>query len=107
MGQIVLLHVTCQWNHDHVRFLYEKENSLEGAVRQIEIFDTGVAFLAGLMIIPAVFAFSGGDESALSAGPGLMFITLPKVFNSMPAGGLIGALFSSWFFLQHSHPLSP
>ena len=71
----------------------KKENSLEGAVRQIEIFDTGVAFLAGLMIIPVVFAFSGGDESALSAGPGLMFITLPKVFNSMPAGGLIGALF--------------
>lgn len=71
----------------------KKENNLEGSVRQIEVFDTGIAFLAGLMIIPAVFAFSGGDESALSAGPGLMFITLPKVFHSMPGGTAIGALF--------------
>ena len=71
----------------------KKENHLEGAVRQIEIFDTGIAFLAGLMIIPGVFAFTGGDQSALSAGPGLMFITLPKVFNSMPMGGLIGTVF--------------
>lgn len=71
----------------------KKENHLEGAVHQIEIFDTGIAFLAGLMIIPGVFAFTGGDQSALSAGPGLMFITLPKVFNSMPMGGLIGTVF--------------
>lgn len=71
----------------------KKENHLESAVRQIEIFDTGIAFLAGLMIVPAVFAFSGGDSSALSAGPGLMFITLPKVFNSMPMGQLVGAVF--------------
>jgi len=71
----------------------KKENNLESSVRQIEIFDTGIAFFAGLMIVPAVFAFSGGDESALGAGPGLMFITLPKVFNSMPMGGLIGTIF--------------
>ena len=71
----------------------KKENALEGCVRQIEIFDTGIAFLAGLMIVPAVFAFSGGDKSALGAGPGLMFITLPKVFNSMKLGGLIGTAF--------------
>ena len=71
----------------------KKENHLESAVRQIEIFDTGIAFLAGLMIVPAVFAFSGGDSSALSAGPGLMFITLPKVFSSMPMGQLVGAVF--------------
>lgn len=71
----------------------KKENHLEKSVRQIEIFDTGIAFLAGLMIIPAVFAFSGGDRSALSAGPGLMFITLPKVFNSMPMGGVVGTVF--------------
>lgn len=71
----------------------KKSNSLEGCVRQIEIFDTGIAFLAGLMIVPAVFAFSGGDKSALGAGPGLMFITLPKVFNSMRLGGLIGTAF--------------
>lgn len=66
---------------------------LENAVRQIEIFDTAIAFLAGLMIIPAVFAFSGGDKSALNTGPGLMFVTLPKVFDSMALGGLIGAVF--------------
>ena len=71
----------------------KKENQLESSVRQIEIFDTGIAFLAGLMIIPAVFVFSGGDKSALSAGPGLMFITLPKVFNSMKLGGVIGTIF--------------
>lgn len=71
----------------------KKEVSLEKSVRQIEIFDTGIAFFAGLMIIPAVFAFSGGDETALGKGPGLMFITLPKVFDSMKGGAYIGALF--------------
>ena len=71
----------------------KKDVSLEKSVHQIEIFDTGVAFLAGLMIIPAVFAFSGGDEAALGKGPGLMFITLPKVFDSMFGGQVIGALF--------------
>lgn len=71
----------------------KKDNHLESSVRQIEIFDTGIAFLAGLMIIPAVFAFSGGDKSALNAGPGLMFVTLSKVFDSMPMGGVIGTVF--------------
>ena len=71
----------------------KKDVNLESSVRQIEIFDTGVAFLAGLMIIPAVFVFSGGDESALGKGPGLMFITLPKVFDSMTGGTVIGAVF--------------
>lgn len=70
-----------------------KEDSLEGSVRHIEVFDTLVAFLAGLIIVPAVFAFSGGDKSALNKGPGLMFITLPKVFESMPAGQFIGTVF--------------
>ncbi|MBE7037711.1 MAG: sodium-dependent transporter [Ruminococcaceae bacterium] len=71
----------------------KKDVNLESSVKQIELFDTGIAFLAGLMIIPAVFAFSGGDESALSAGPSLMFITLPKVFESMWGGTFIGILF--------------
>ncbi len=71
----------------------KKEVNLEKSVRQIELFDTGIAFLAGLMIIPAVFAFSGGDEAALGKGPSLMFITLPKVFDSMKGGTIIGALF--------------
>lgn len=71
----------------------KKDSSLEQSVRQIEIFDTVVAFLAGLMIIPSVFVFSGGDEAALGKGPSLMFVTLPKVFESMSFGGVIGAAF--------------
>ncbi|MBQ9761600.1 MAG: sodium-dependent transporter [Oscillospiraceae bacterium] len=73
----------------------KKDVSIEASVKQIELFDTGVAFLAGLMVIPAVFSFSGGDESALGKGPGLMFVTLPKVFNSIGGvgGGIVGTLF--------------
>lgn len=70
-----------------------REDSIESSVRQIEIFDTGVAFLAGLIIVPAVFVFSGGDAAALNAGPGLMFVTLPKVFETMKAGRIIGIAF--------------
>ena len=71
----------------------KKDISIEKSAKQIEVFDTGVAFLAGLMIIPAVFAFSGGNEEALGQGPGLMFVTLPKVFEAMPAGAVIGSVF--------------
>lgn len=70
-----------------------KEDNIETSVRQIEVFDTGVAFLAGMMIIPAVFAFSGGDQSALNSGPSLMFVTLPKVFDSMLGGSIVGIVF--------------
>ncbi len=70
-----------------------KDDSIEGSVRHIEIFDTAIAFLAGMMIIPAVFAFSGGDKSALNQGPGLMFVTLPKVFDSFEGGHIVGAIF--------------
>lgn len=71
----------------------KKENSLRGSVRQIELFDTAIAFFAGLMIVPSVFVFSGGSEEALGKGPSLMFITLPKVFENMALGGFIGAAF--------------
>ncbi|MBR7132146.1 MAG: sodium-dependent transporter [Clostridia bacterium] len=71
----------------------KKEISIEKSASQIELFDTGIAFLAGLMIIPAVFAFFGGDEAALGQGPGLMFVTLPKIFDVMPGGTVIGTLF--------------
>lgn len=71
----------------------KKTTRLESSVHQIEIFDTGIAFFAGLMIVPAVFIFSGGDTSALNAGPGLMFITLPKVFASMSMGTVVGTVF--------------
>lgn len=70
-----------------------KEDDLEKAVGHIEWFDTGIAFLAGLMIVPAVYAMSGGDESALSAGPSLMFITLPGVFERMGLPAVIGSAF--------------
>ena len=73
-----------------------KDSSLEKNVGKIELFDTFIAVIAGLMIIPAVFAFSGGDPDALNKGPGLMFQTLPKVFASMPLSNIMGAAF---FFL--------
>ena len=71
----------------------KKDVNLEKSVAQIEVFDTGIAFFAGMMIVPAVFVFNGGDGAAINAGPGLMFITLPKVFDSMPFGTVVGALF--------------
>ena len=70
----------------------KKDVDLNKAVSQIELMDTGVAFLAGVMIIPAVFVFSGLD--GMSAGPGLMFVSLPNVFFSMgKIGRFIGILF--------------
>ena len=75
----------------------KKDLHIEKSTRQIEIFDSGIAFFAGLMIIPAIFSFYGGDaellDENLTKGPGLMFVMLPKVFESMPAGNLIGTLF--------------
>ena len=71
----------------------KKDVNLESSVKQIELFDTGIAFLAGLMIIPAVFVFSGGTPEALGKGPSLMFVTLPKVFESMPGGTIVGIAF--------------
>ncbi|MDR0885137.1 MAG: sodium-dependent transporter [Clostridiales Family XIII bacterium] len=72
----------------------KKSDHIEASVKQIEWFDTGVAMLAGLMIVPAVFAFSGGDENAVNAGPGMMFVTMPKMFTSMGiSGNIVGAIF--------------
>ena len=75
----------------------KKDVHIETSVKQIELFDTGIAFIAGLMIIPAVFVFSGGDASALGKGPGLMFVTLPKVFESM---GMAGTIMGIAFFIM-------
>ncbi len=70
----------------------KKDVKLMNSINQIEIFDTIVAFLAGLMIIPAVYVFMGRD--GMSAGPGLMFISLPKVFDAMGiAGTIVGFIF--------------
>ena len=71
----------------------KKDVSIEDSTRNVEVFDTAIAIMAGLMIIPAVFSFSGGDPSALKAGPSLMFITIPKVFDSMGMGTVIGVAF--------------
>ena len=71
----------------------KKDISIEDSTKNVEIFDTAIAIMAGLMIIPAVFAFSGGDPNTLKAGPSLMFITIPKVFESMGLGSAIGVLF--------------
>ena len=71
----------------------KKDTSIEDSTQNVEIFDTAIAIMAGLMIIPAVFAFSGGDPDSLKAGPALMFITIPKVFASMGFGTAVGILF--------------
>ena len=70
-----------------------KSTSLTSSTKQVAAFDFGIAFLAGMMIIPAVFVYSGGDPAALGKGPGLMFVTLPKVFAEMTGGTVIGVLF--------------
>ncbi|MCI8338087.1 MAG: sodium-dependent transporter [Lachnospiraceae bacterium] len=70
----------------------KKDVNLMKSINQIEIFDTVVALLAGLMIVPAVFTFMGRE--GMSAGPGLMFVSLPKVFAAMgKAGPVVGILF--------------
>ena len=70
----------------------KKETNLMTSINQIEIFDTAIALLAGLMIIPAVFTFMGRE--GMSGGPGLLFISLPKVFEAMGvAGKFIGPVF--------------
>ncbi|MBR4077951.1 MAG: sodium-dependent transporter, partial [Oscillospiraceae bacterium] len=69
------------------------EDNLEDSITQIQIFDTGIAMLAGLMIIPSVVAFNGGTAEGISAGPGLMFGVLPKVFATIGGGNLLGAAF--------------
>ena len=71
----------------------KKEVDIEKSTHQVIFFDSGIAILAGLMIIPAVFAFSGGDPAMLNKGPGLMFVTIPKVFESMGFGRGIGIIF--------------
>ncbi len=75
---------------------YAKDDTnLMKSINQIEFFDTFVALLAGLMIVPAVFTFMG--MSGMSAGPGLMFVSLPKVFAAM---GSFGTVFGIIFFLM-------
>ena len=73
---------------------FRDDANLLKSVNRIEIFDTLVAFLAGVMIIPPVVAFMGADSMKNTAGPSLMFVALPKVFDKMGAvGTVVGAVF--------------
>ena len=75
---------------------YVKKNiNLIKSIRQIELFDTGVALISGAIIIPAVYVFLGRD--AMSQGPSLMFVSLPKIFNTM---GFAGQIIAVLFFLM-------
>ena len=74
---------------------FKDKDNLVKSVNQIEIFDTVVAFLAGVMIIPAVYVFLGPE--GMSGGPGLMFIAMPKIFAQM---GVAGTVFGIIFFLM-------
>ena len=74
----------------------KKDTDMVKSVNQIEFFDTAVAFLAGLMIIPAVFTFMG-REGMSASGPALMFVALPKVFGAM--GSFIGTVVAIVFFV--------
>ncbi len=56
----------------------KKDVSIEGSTKNVEVFDTAIAIMAGLMIIPAVFAFSGGDPDTLQAGPALCSSPFPR-----------------------------
>jgi len=72
---------------------YVKDDiDLNQSVTHIEIFDTLVAVLSGMMIVPAVYIFSG-EEGLATGGAGLMFKTLPMVFDAMPMGNIIGGAF--------------
>ena len=71
-----------------------KDVDLPKSVKSIEFFDTLVAMLAGMMIIPAVYAFS--DVQGMNAGPGLIFVSLPKIFMQM---GKIGPVIAVLFFV--------
>ncbi len=73
----------------------KKDVDINSSVHQIEFFDSGVALLAGMMIIPSIFVFEGIE--GMGAGPSLMFVSLPKVFHSM---GFIGNIVGLLFFLM-------
>lgn len=74
----------------------KKEVKLEKSVNQIIAFDTGIAFLAGLIIIPTVFVFSGA-EGLKTAGASLVFVALPKIFATL---GIFGQILGALFFIM-------
>ena len=74
---------------------FRDEENLVKSVNQIEIFDTLIAFLAGVMIIPAVYVYTG--KEGMTAGPGLLFVAMPKIFARM---GVLGRVIGSVFFIM-------
>ncbi len=70
----------------------KKDVNVESSVHQIEIFDTGVAFFSGLMVIPALYTVENLANN-VKPGPDLMFVALPQVFDKMAGGTIIGAVF--------------
>ena len=66
-----------------------KERALMGEAVNVALLDTFVAFTSGLIIFPACFAFNVAPNS----GPGLIFVTLPNIFNHMAGGRIWGSLF--------------
>lgn len=77
-------------------YLSRKENIITSAA-YITLFDVGIAFIAGLMMFPLVAFNNGGDMTNLESGPGLIFVTLPGIFENI--GGLLGIIVGSFFFL--------
>lgn len=67
----------------------KKDEDVVACAKNVAFFDTVAALLAGMVVIPAVFAF-GLD---VASGPPLMFITLPAVFQKMPLGGVFAIIF--------------
>lgn len=67
----------------------KKDTDVVGCAKNVAFFDTCAALLAGMVVIPAVFAF----DLDVSSGPPLMFITLPVVFQQMPFGGVFAVIF--------------
>jgi NSS family neurotransmitter:Na+ symporter len=71
----------------------KKDANVKSSSIQIAGFDSAFALIASLIIIPAVFAFGGGEEGLKNSGPSLMFVQLTNVFNALPGGKIIGTLF--------------
>lgn len=79
----------------------KRETSIEESTKQVEIFDTAIAMMAGLMIIPAVFAFSGGDAKTLQPDRHLCLLRSQKFLQVWVLELLQALCFSCWFFLLH------
>lgn len=76
----------------------KKEVDLGKSVKQIEIFDTLVAFLAGMMVVPATYIFSlENTDTMTKGGPGVIFVILPQIFEKM---GVVGKIIAPLFFVM-------